>query len=465
MKKPVVKWIVMVLCIALLLGGGFGFYRVIAHRAEIRQMEAAVDIGVFYDGISVGGVDVGGMTAAQAREALEDVLRERYASPAITIVYDGRQWTFSAYDLLDPSAVDTAFSAAWAYARDGELADRYRRVMALHDTGRDFPIATTYTAGTIGCEMALIAREVDIPAQDACIRYDSRRDDAYSLVGESEGRETDIAGTLSVIRKRIADKNWGTVPLVVRPLTPKVRLDDLIIVDFATSIAGNTESRAHNVRLALAQLDGYVLGPEELFSFNEIVGDRTAAAGFKTAPIINGDKALVPGIGGGTCQASTTTYNAAVRAGMEIVERHHHSFPVGYIDKGLDATVSYGSQDLKFVNPRDTPVYFHTYFENDTVHVVIYGEPFPNGGEIRLSSEVTGTVSPPAPVSRADVGLAPGQTVSYVKSRSGYRVISYKEYYENGELVSRSILNEDYYQPIRGIVLCGPPVQETQLVQ
>ena len=457
-KKPgrFPRWLFLLLCGLLLGGAGFGIYRGIANRQRVKAMEAAVCVDTFYAGTSIGGIDIGGLTPGAAREKVAEGLRARYAGPAITIVWEDARWTYSRYDLLDLSCMDGVWAEAWALYRTGELADRYRGVMTLRERGRDFPMGLQYDADVLRDALTAIADAVDVPARDARIESDPGADTAYRVIEELDGRRVDIEGTMAIAGQRIMEKNWGEVPLAVAPIPPHTVLQDLVIVDFATSIAGNTENRAHNVKLALGNIDGYVLGPGELFSFNAAVGKRTTANGFKPAPVINGDKALVMGIGGGTCQASTTTYNAALRAGMEIVERHHHSFPVGYIEKGLDATVSWGTQDVKFINPRDTPVYIRTYFEHDNVHVMILGDPFPHDGEIRCWSEVTGTVSPPAPAVRDDGGLAPGQSVHYVKSRAGYRVTAYKEYYEKGELVERAVLHRDYYRPIRGIVLHGP---------
>jgi len=455
------RWLTLLLCALLLGGAGFGIYSLIAHERQVRTMETAVYVDTFYEGTRIGGVDIGGLGSVEARNKVEAALKSRYAKPAVTLTYEGERWEYTQYDLLDRSGMDAVWADAWALYRTGELADRYLGVMYLKEHGREFSLGDSFHVNPIRNDLISIAKALDLPARDARIEYDPGEDAAYRLIEEIDGHRVDTEETLEKARRRVRQRDWGEVPLLVETVTPDVTLEDLVIVDFATSIAGNTANRAHNVKLALSNIDGYVLGPGELFSFNEVVGNRTAANGFKPAPVINGDKALVMGIGGGTCQASTTTYNAALRAGMEIVERYHHSFPVGYIDKGLDATVSWGTQDVKFKNPRDTPVCFHTYFENDNVHVVILGEPLPREGEIRCWSEVTGTVAPPAPAVRNDGNLAPGQSVSYVKSRAGYRVTAYKEYYEKGELVERSVLHEDYYRPIRGIVLRGPEAAQT----
>lgn len=122
-----------------------------------------------------------------------------------------------------------------------------------------------------------------------------------------------------------------------------------------TSLLGSSEARDENVRLAAEKVNGLVLEPGEKFSFNGIVGERSAKAGFKRASVIINGK-LVPQIGGGICQVSSTLYNAVLLADMTVKERHKHSIPIVYLKPGLDATVAWDYFDLKFTNTLDQAV-------------------------------------------------------------------------------------------------------------
>lgn len=454
--------LICILCIAV---AGFGIYQYVQYRGHVRDMEAAVNVDAFYQGISIGGVDVGGMTREEARQAVQTAVAEQLNVPGITITYGEQQWVFTQNDLRDSRNLDPILDNAWSVGRSGSLKDRYQQIVSLQTKGRDFDADIVYSADAIAPYIETIAYQVSNDPVDATVSFDPAEESMFSFTDEVYGNKADIDGTMVIVRKKVKEQSWGEVALIVDEIKPAVHRADLeplatSVVDFSTSIKGNTKNRANNVRQALANIDGYVVMPGETFSFNEVVGKRTKENGFLEAPIINSDKALVPGMGGGVCQASTTTYNAAIRAGMEIVERHHHSFPVGYIAKGLDATVSWGTQDLKFKNTRETPVYIHTYYENYNVHVQIFGLPYPEKGQYKCWSEVTGTVAPPAAVVRADHSgkyvKAPGQYVQYVEDRTGYKVTAYQGYYENGELVDKTVLNEDYYKPIQGVILCYP---------
>ena len=131
----------------------------------------------------------------------------------------------------------------------------------------------------------------------------------------------------------------------------------------ATCVTKTTTSanRNTNIYLASTAINEYVVEPGAEFSFNAVVGQRTAARGYKEAGVYSGGKADV-GIGGGICQVSSTLFNAALQSNMTITMRRAHSLPVSYLPRGLDATVSWGVQDFKFVNPYSTPVMVCTYF-------------------------------------------------------------------------------------------------------
>jgi vancomycin resistance protein YoaR len=154
------------------------------------------------------------------------------------------------------------------------------------------------------------------------------------------------------------------------------QLTDLL-GDFSTPLLGSP-GRVQNIRLSLAAINNTVVLPGEVFSFNEVVGERTVERGYRNAPIILGE-AVVPGVGGGICQSSTTLYNAAREAEMEIVERRIHSIAPSYIKHGLDAAVAWPYTDFKFQNDSATPVIVKAEIQGWRVRVWILGKA---GGEV-----------------------------------------------------------------------------------
>lgn len=146
------------------------------------------------------------------------------------------------------------------------------------------------------------------------------------------------------------------------------------IASSTTPLLNKQNSRMNNIEIASGKLDYLIIKPGEEFSFNSAVGQRNEEKGYEMAPVIiktpDGYKEGFD-IGGGICQISTTIYNAVEQCGMKITERHIHAKDVGYVPKGNDATVSYGSADLKFVNTRSKPVMLRIFIGKDDFTVKI----------------------------------------------------------------------------------------------
>ena len=137
---------------------------------------------------------------------------------------------------------------------------------------------------------------------------------------------------------------------------------------FSTKFNKNAKARTHNMKLCSAAIDNHVLKPGEVFSFNETVGYAGPQKGYQKA-VIFVDGKEEKAYGGGICQVSSTLYNAAKQAGLEIVERHPHSKSVGYVEKGKDAAASYNGVDLKFKNTRPYPVTINSYISDNTLTI------------------------------------------------------------------------------------------------
>lgn len=140
---------------------------------------------------------------------------------------------------------------------------------------------------------------------------------------------------------------------------------------FSTNITDKTPERLNNIQLGVQKLNGAIINPGTEFSFNSQIGPRTKETGFQEAIIFDGHGNKTDGYGGGICQISSTLYNAVLNAGLEVTERHEHSREVPYIEPGKDATVSYGSEDLKFKNTTSHPLTISASTSNDILSITI----------------------------------------------------------------------------------------------
>ena len=223
---------------------------------------------------------------------------------------------------------------------------------------------------------------------------------------------------------------------------------------------GGTSNRLKNVALAASRINGTVLRPGEVFSYNKVVGHRTVEAGFFEAPeIVKG--ALKPGVGGGVCQVSSTLFNAALLSGLKIVDRSHHAFPVHYLPAGLDATVVDGDIDFRFANNTDTPIYIYGNGRGGVLKFRIYGKTDPTR-QIELVRGVR-KEGDFGSETETDDSLPAGRRETKTPGHPRIDVTWYRVIKENGVEVKRDTITT-HYRSIPAIVLVGtraPRVRST----
>ena len=273
--------------------------------------------------------------------------------------------------------------------------------------------------------LVAIKEKLDRPAKNARFDFALNR-----VVPEEKGLSLDVYGTLERMDKALADGD-NKVEMKISAVEPGVTAAQLLNIDVDT-VAGffetpysrmkKDEDRTYNVNLGASILDGHVIMPGELFSFNDIVGDRSQARGFRYAPVIAGGK-IVEGMGGGTCQVASTLYAAAFFAGLTIEDRVPHSRPSSYIKLGLDATVSYPSKDLKIRNPLSYPVVIHFKLDDGIARVEIRAKERPF--TVSLLRKIIGTT--PYPVRTVnDENLPKGKEVITQRGVPGYKVSRFR---------------------------------------
>lgn len=225
------------------------------------------------------------------------------------------------------------------------------------------------------------------------------------------------------------------------------------LATFSTRYDASNQNRQINIDLAAKAIDGKILMPGEKFSFNNIVGPTTASKGYKLAGAYSAGE-LVESYGGGICQVSSTIYNAALYANLKIDERYNHSMIVSYLDPSLDATISYGSRDLKFSNPRKYAVRIGAKANNGILEIEIKGIYEENEVEIELVSETT-DITPPSTKYVYDSSLEEGQEVVQTNGANGVKSKAYRIVKKNGRVISKDILSEDSYNPMAKVIKTG----------
>lgn len=256
------------------------------------------------------------------------------------------------------------------------------------------------------------------------------------------------------------DKEEYTIPLKITKASKTIK--DLgkeafpyLVSSFSTKYDASNRNRSTNLEIAAKKINGTVLMPGDVFSFNKVVGKRTVEEGYKDAKIY-ADGGVVDGLAGGICQISSTLYNAVLLGNLEIVERRNHSFPTSYVKTGRDATVVYGVIDFQFKNSRSYPIKIEASVKNGIAEFQIHGMQEEKEYEIRILPVTTQSI-PYSTSFIQDATLIPGQQVIVQAGQPGYKVTTYIEKRLNGELVSKEILSNDTYSPMKAIVRVGAP--------
>ena len=320
----------------------------------------------------------------------------------------------------------------------------------LDDTNRlNIPVVNK-TASTL--DLNKIHEEIYKAPQDA--HYTTN---PYSIYPHSDGIDFAISME-EALNMFNSSEDTCTIPLKV--LTPNVTTNDIgqeafpdLLATFSTTFATSNTSRATNIRLATSKINGTVIMPGEVFSYNQTVGQRTIAAGFKGAAAYSGGK-VVTEIGGGICQVSSTLYNSVLLANLEIVERYNHGFLVGYVPAGRDATVSWGGPDFKFKNNRNYPVRVVSSVSGGTILIQIYGLKSDNEYEVELQSSITGYIKYRT-IEQKDPNLKKGTTKVIESGSSGCNSVCYRILKQNGVVIDKQLLSNDTYNPHNRIVAVG----------
>ena len=218
----------------------------------------------------------------------------------------------------------------------------------------------------------------------------------YAVYPSSNGLDFNIS--LDEAKKLLAEsENEFEIPL--KKLYPNVTTNMLgmeafpdLLATFSTKYAASNTNRTTNLKLAANKINGLVLLPGETFSYNQVVGERTIAAGYKEAAIYQNGQ-VVDGLGGGICQISTTLFNAALYANLEITEIHNHQFVPSYVGAGRDATVVYGSKDFKFKNSRNYAIKIECSVSGGIAKFSIYGLREQQEYDVTISAKVTSRTS------------------------------------------------------------------------
>lgn len=371
-------------------------------------------------GVRVAGVPVGGMSASDAARLLRERLRYQVERP-IHVVWESGDHFLLPSDVGIAADVDSMVEDALAVARSGNAFVRIWSRCRLAVGGVSLPLRV-HGDERLDRVLQSLRRRIEKPPTDA--GFDLRADSQVTLVPSRPGLEVDmpafrkqVLATTQEIDREVIVPVRVVLPTVTTSQARSWGIHQAVTV-FDTRFDTRDANRSHNLYLAAKALDGAVLAPGQTFSFNKRVGPRLPQYGYKSAPVVK-DGELVPDIGGGVCQVSSTLYNAVLLAGLYIDFRRPHSIPAVYVPLGRDATVAYDYIDLRFTNTTPDHLYIKAWVSGGRLKVALLGKS--QATPARLVSKVEEVK--PMPVQEiVDPNLPAGKKVVERKGGKGYTV-------------------------------------------
>ncbi len=415
--------------------------------------------GRILPGVAIAGIPVAGMTSQEATARVQAAVDVRLRRPLnLRLTETSIQFTYEQLGVRAGS-IREAIAAASTLGHAGPRWSYWVTRLLLARVPVNIPVPYRHDEAVLNNVLTGLANGLPARPQDAEVAV---RNGAVVVVRPSQiGRVLDVAATRARIHEALA-ADAGALDAVVHTYAPKFATEDAEAIGgplatFSTQVAP-IPHRTHNIALAAASIRGRVLAPGEMFSYNRAIGPTTSQRGFLEAPVLINDE-LVPGEGGGVCQVSSTLFNVALLANLEILTRANHSRPVPYIPIGRDATVNTGALDLRFRNTSGHHLLLWASLEGQALTITAYGSPVV-GQEVSLLITDREELAPPeGTVTKPDPELEAGQVVTR-EPKAGYRVKTYRLITVNGQLVRKEFIGTSFYRPMPRAIKVGTKKSE-----
>jgi len=409
--------------------------------------------GTIRDGIYADSINLSGMTALEAEQAIQAYIEGLKGIPVTLQAAGGTQVAVTAGDLGISWGNPQLVTEALEVATRGNVIERYKRMKDLARENLVLPIRLTFSMQAISDILIEKCAIYDVKAVNPTL---VREGGAFRVVEGRTGYVLDVETSIDKVNGYLTgdwDRQACTIALDVAVEQPKGTIEDLaqvrdVLGTFTTAYTSSGPSRSANVQNGCELVNGTTLYPGEEFSMYQTVAPFSEENGYYMAgSYLNGK--VVDSLGGGICQVSTTLYNAVLLAELEVTERHNHSMIVSYVDPSADAAIAESAgKDFRFVNTLDYPIYIEGYVQNKKITFTIYGrETRAADRTVRYESEVLETIRPETDTIYADAAQPLGYLVE-VSAHIGYKAQLWKVVSEGGKEVSRTQVNSSNYKMV-----------------
>ncbi len=406
--------------------------------------------GTFYENTTINNIDVGNKSIEEAAKELDF----SFANKSYCFQYNNQTLNINTSSLQKNSTK--------AIVRDLFNSQTTGNVFFRHKNQNKsyvYTVSPFVMFDNLKPQIETFAKQFELQPVDASVCFDSNNQSGITLVENKNGKVLDFK-----LLEEIIQTNSTTI-LPFKSVESNIFVEDIKnnitkLSSFSTSIAKSTQSRKHNVALALSAFNNLCVLPGQQVSFNEQTGERTTENGYQNAKIIVAGK-YVDGIGGGVCQSSTTLFNALIKAGIQINTVYNHSLPSSYVKLGCDAMVNIGVADLVFENNTPLPIYIKTTCTNTTATAEVFGQKQEN--TFKFESVLTKVLPHSGDIIKKDTEhkfankiMFEGEFLRFQYPKCGYVVkLIKKTYNKDNILVDECVIREAVYPAQSGIIMEG----------
>ena len=403
---------------------------------------------------SISDIDVSGMTKEEASEAVTNKIK----NSSLVMKAENKQAKIPITKIDAEYDADKTAAKAYGVGRDGNFYENFKAAYASKKDGTKIKMAVSISDESASKLIEKYSKKFNCKARNAKIRPKNGKG---VIIDEQIGLKIKVDESVPAVKKAL--KSWkgdkAEAELEAEKKQPKYTAEDFkdmtdILGKYTTEYDKGYYGRAKNLEVGASKISDRVLQPEDQLSVYELTSPYTAENGYYKAGTYVGDE-TIESYGGGMCQVSTTLYNAAIRAELEIVERECHSRTVHYVPLSADAAISGTEKDLKFKNNLETPVYIYGTAGGGDISFYIFGKETRDPDRtISFETRVTSVTSPTEKVKK-DKELEEGKKKVEEPGQTGYTAELWKVVYKNGKEVSRKQFNSSSYRMVPRKVIEG----------
>lgn len=420
------------------------------------QSESKKWDNLIYPGIKIANIDLSGKTKEESKKLIQSQYIDPLLKNNTNVLVNDKVYVLENSKLITNYDVDKTIDEAFNF---GKKLMPYKKCELLKKSGtHQYNVAFEYNENYIRGFINRIEEDVNKEPENASAQ--KMNDGTIKVKDDIKGDKIQEEKFEENIKKKISNKYSENVKIEVPMekttapiITSKLSSIDTNIASFSTSFESSTSERAHNIELSASLINGKTLMPDETFSFNDCIGERTKDRGFIELPIIVGNKSE-SGFNAGISQVSSTLYNAILKSGIKPVERVHNTMPFSYVQLGLDAIVDWNDVDFKFTNTLKYPIYIDAYTENKNLYVNIYSNSSLTKRKYTIISDVYETIQSDTETID-DPDVPEGQVHIVQNGYDGYKVKVKRDTYENGIIIDSQVISYDLYPPISSVIRRG----------